>query len=60
VNHDELEQVVGKLRKLKALQRARERVKRLEQELRGEPVGPEASNDVPEFLRMLTGVGFTD
>jgi hypothetical protein len=50
VNHDELE-LVGKLRRLRALQRARERVKRSERELRGEPVGAEAPNDIPEFLR---------
>jgi hypothetical protein len=47
----ELEQVIGKVRKLKALHRARERVRRLERELRGEPAKPEESSYVPEFLR---------
>jgi hypothetical protein len=48
----ELEQVIGKARKLKALHRARERVRQLERELRGEPAKPEESSYVPEFLRM--------
>ena len=48
----ELERVIGKLRKLRALHRARERVKQLERELRGEPAKPEESSYVPEFLRM--------
>jgi hypothetical protein len=48
----ELERIIGKVRKLKALHRARERVKQLERELRGEPAKPEESSYVPEFLRM--------
>jgi hypothetical protein len=48
----ELERIIGKLRKLRALHRARERVKQLERELRGEPAKPEESSYVPEFLRM--------
>jgi hypothetical protein len=48
----ELEQIIGKVRKLKALHRARERVRQLERELRGEPAKPEESSYVPEFLRM--------
>jgi hypothetical protein len=47
----ELEQIIGKVRKLKALHRARERVRQLERELRGEPAKPEESSYVPEFLR---------
>jgi hypothetical protein len=47
----ELEQIIGKGRKLKALHRARERVRQLERELRGEPAKPEESGHVPEFLR---------
>ena len=48
----ELEQIIGKARKLKALHRARQRVKQLERELRGGPAKPEESSYVPEFLRM--------
>ena len=39
----ELEQIIGKVRKLKALHRARENVKQLERELRGEPAKPGAA-----------------
>jgi hypothetical protein len=53
----ELEQIIGKVRKLKALHRARERVKQLERELRGEPAKPEESSYVPEFLRMRVSRG---
>jgi hypothetical protein len=52
MSDDELEQVIGKARKLKALHRARERVRQLERELRGAPAKPEESSYVPEFLRM--------
>ncbi len=48
----ELEQITGKVRRLKALHRARERVKQLERELGGEPAKPEESGYVPQFLRM--------
>jgi len=53
----ELEQIIGKVPKLKALIRARERVKQLERELRGEPAKPEESSYVPEFLRMRVSRG---
>src|SRR5256885_1113556 len=48
---DDLEQIVGKARKLHELRRARDRVRQLERELRGEPVKPEEPDYVPEFLR---------
>jgi hypothetical protein len=51
VSDDELEQIISKARKLTALRRARERVKQLERELRGEPAKPEKASSVPEFLR---------
>jgi hypothetical protein len=54
MSRNELEQIVGKMQKLKALQRARDRVIRLERELRGEAVGRETPDDVPEFLRPRT------
>jgi hypothetical protein len=52
MSDDELGQVLGKKRKLRELRRARERVKELERQLRGEPAKPEESAYVPEFLRM--------
>jgi hypothetical protein len=52
MSDDELEQVIGKRRKLKELRRARERVQQLERQLRGEPAKPEESPYVPEFLRL--------
>jgi len=48
---DDLQQIVGKARKLHELRRAKERVRQLERELRGEPVKPEEPDYVPEFLR---------
>jgi len=48
---DDLEQIVGKARKLHELRRARNRVRQLERELRGEPVKPEEPDYIPEFLR---------
>jgi hypothetical protein len=56
MNEDELKQTVGKARKLNELRRANDRVRQLERELRGEPVKPEESDHVPEFLRrQVTG-----
>jgi hypothetical protein len=52
MSDDELGQVISKQRKLRELRRARERVKQLERQLRGEPAKPEESAYVPEFLRM--------
>jgi len=46
-----LETVIDKALKLRALHRAKERVRQLERELRGELVKPEKLNLVPEFLR---------
>ena len=46
-----LQTIVGKLQKLKALRRARERVRQLESELRGEPATAAEPLFVPEFLR---------
>jgi len=47
----ELEQLIGKTRKLRQLRRARARVQQLERELRGEPARPEEPSYIPEFLR---------
>jgi hypothetical protein len=55
MSHDELQQVIGKARMFKELRRARERVRQLERELRGEPARPEESTWVPEFLRVQVG-----
>jgi hypothetical protein len=56
MSDDELRQVIGKARMFKELRRAKERVRQLERELRGEPARPEESTWVPEFLRK-TSVG---
>jgi hypothetical protein len=50
--NEELEQIIGKARKFRALRRAKARVARLERELRGEPVKPDDAPFVPEFLRV--------
>jgi predicted component of type VI protein secretion system len=47
----ELEKIVDKLQKLRALRHARERVRQLERELNGEPPKPESTPRVPEFLK---------
>jgi hypothetical protein len=47
---DELEQIVAKARKLRELRRARERVRQLERQLRGEPPRPEEPTYIPNFL----------
>jgi hypothetical protein len=52
MSDEELGQVIAKRRKLKELRRARERVKELERQLRGEPAKPEESTHVPGFLRI--------
>jgi hypothetical protein len=51
MSDNELEQIIGKARRLKELRRAKERVRQLERELRGEPPRPEQPSWVPEFLR---------
>jgi predicted component of type VI protein secretion system len=51
VDHD-VEKIVDKLQKLRALRHARERVRQLERELNGEPARLAATPPhVPEFLR---------
>jgi hypothetical protein len=52
MSDDELGQVIGKQQKLRELRRARERVKQLERQLRGDSAKPEESAYVPEFLRL--------
>jgi hypothetical protein len=47
----EMEKIVDKLQKLKALRRARERVREVERELSGEPARLEDAVSVPEYLR---------
>ena len=47
----EMDKIVAKLQKLRALRHARERVRQLERELNGEPAKPESSPHLPEFLR---------
>ena len=47
---EELEQIVAKARKLRELRRARERVRQLERQLRGEPTKPEEQPYIPKFL----------
>jgi predicted component of type VI protein secretion system len=46
----QVEKIVDKLQKLRALRRARERVRQLERELNGEPARPESAAYLPEFL----------
>jgi len=60
MSHEELELIIGKARKLKELRRAKEHVKRLERELRGEPVQPEDAPHVPEFLRAQVDTRWAD
>jgi hypothetical protein len=47
----QLDKIVDKLQKLRALRRARERVRQLERELNGAPAKPETPPHLPEFLR---------
>jgi hypothetical protein len=47
----EVEMIVDKLQKLRALRHARERVRQLERELNGGPAKPENPPHLPEFLR---------
>jgi hypothetical protein len=57
MSDDELQRVIGKARRLKELRRAKERVRQLERELRGEPAKPQESIWVPEFLRVQVSSG---
>ena len=52
MNDDALETIIGKARRLQELRRANERVRQLERKLRGEPIRPEDSTYIPEFLRL--------
>jgi hypothetical protein len=54
---EELQRVIGKAQRLKELRRAKERVRQLERELRGEPAKPEESTWIPEFLRVQVSRG---
>lgn len=61
MNDYELEQIIRKKRQFRKLLLARERVKQLERELRGEPIRPEeAPTNVPQFLRALGANGLVD
>jgi hypothetical protein len=53
VDH-EVQMIVDKQRKLRALRHARERVRQLERELSGEPAKREEPPRLPEFLRQHT------
>jgi hypothetical protein len=53
----ELEPIIRKRHQFRKLALARERVKQLERELRGEPVKPEDPPFVPQFLRVQVGNG---
>ena len=57
MSDNELEQIIGKARRLRELRRAKERVRQLERELRGEPPRPEEPTWVPEFLRTQVSSG---
>jgi len=50
VDHD-VEKIVDKMQKLRALRHARERVRQLERELDGAPAKPDDSPPLPEYLR---------
>jgi len=51
MSDEQLERVIGKARKLNELRRAKDRVRQLERELRGESAKPAESTYVPEFRR---------
>ena len=55
----ELEPIIRKRHQFRKLLLARERVKRLERELRGDPVQPEDPPYVPQFLRARLENGLT-
>jgi hypothetical protein len=56
MSDSELQRIVGKLRQLEALRRARARVRQLERELSGERARPAEPPYVPEFLRQRATV----
>ena len=47
----DVEKIVDKLQKIRALRHARERVRQLERELNGEPAKREDPAHLPDFLR---------
>jgi hypothetical protein len=55
MSDNQLTEMVSKRQKLNELRRAKERVKQLERELRGEPGKLEEPVYVPEFLRTQLG-----
>jgi hypothetical protein len=57
MSDDQLNPVASKRQTLNELRRARERVKQLERELRGEPRKLEGPVYIPEFLRPEIGAG---
>jgi len=57
MSEEQLQQIVGKASKLNELRRAKDRVRQLERQLRGEPVKPEEPDYVPEFLRARAAGG---
>jgi len=56
MSDEQLERVIGKARKLNELRRAKDRVRQLERELRGDPARPAESRYVPQFLRTQNAV----
>ena len=60
MSDNQLEQIIGKARRLKELRRAKERIRQLERELRGEPPRPEEPTWVPEFLRTQVSSGLAN
>jgi hypothetical protein len=57
MSDDQLTEIVSKRQKLNELRRAKERVKQLERELRGEPRKLAGPVYIPEFLRRQVGSG---
>jgi hypothetical protein len=57
MSDDQLNQIVGKRQRLNELRRAKERVKQLERELRGQPRKLEEPVYIPKFLRPQVGTG---
>ena len=60
MSNAQLEQIIGKARRLKELRRAKARVRQLERELRGESAKPAESTYVPEFLRRQATSGLAN
>ena len=60
MNQEQWDLMFRKKRKLRELSRAKERVKQLERELRGEPVRQDDALYVPDFLRPQAGSSQSD